>query len=98
METIIETNGIYIKDDTGNIIAEIDFPATDSNTVDINHTFVDSSLRGQNMASKLVAQAVDTIRQSGRKATVTCSYARLWFERHPKEVQDILSDDPIDLR
>lgn len=68
---------------------EVTFPLIDQDTVDINHTFVDSSLRGMGMAGKLMEVAVQEIRKQGKKAVLTCSYAVKWFDSH-QEYQDIL--------
>lgn len=75
----------------GRVLGEIDFPVCEAETVVINHTWVDPSLRGQGVAGQLVKRTADTLRATGRKARVTCSYARLWFERHP-EAADLLAD------
>ena len=40
-------NRIALLDGGGRAIAEITFPDIDEDTVDINHTFVDESLRGR---------------------------------------------------
>ena len=68
---------------------EVTFPLIDQNTVDINHTFVDASLRGMGMAGKLMEAAAQEIRRKGKKAVLTCSYEVKWFDSH-KEYQDIL--------
>ena len=70
--------------DGDRLVAEVTFPA-ENGVADIDHTFVDDSLRGQGVAGKLVRAAVDQIRADGRKARVTCSYAKTWFEHHPEE-------------
>ena len=51
--------------------------------------WVDGSLRGQGVSGQLLRAVADTLRQDGRKARVTCSYAIHWFETHPEE-QDLL--------
>lgn len=68
-------NRIALLDGGGRAIAEITFPDIDEDTVDINHTFVDESLRGQGMAGKLMEAAVNQIQSQGKKAVPTCSYA-----------------------
>ncbi|WP_313072057.1 GNAT family N-acetyltransferase [Lacrimispora sp.] len=72
-----------------NLLAEVTFPNVDENTVDINHTFVDDSLRGQGVAGKLMEATALYLRSQGKKAVLTCSYAISWFEKHT-EYQDIL--------
>jgi len=95
MEFMHEDNRIYLNDNTcnftdgGKLIAEVTFPSDSDNTVNINHTFVDDSLRGQGIAGKLMEAAALQIRASGKKAKPTCSYAVKWFEEHT-EFSDIL--------
>ena len=66
----IENNRIFQEDETGQVIAEITFPETSHGVFVIDHTFVDSSLRGQGIASKLV------------HVKATCSYAAKWLSEH----------------
>ena len=78
-EFIMENNMIYMKDDAGKVIAEVTFPETEPGVFTIDHTFVDGSLRGQGMASKLVQAAVDEIQKREGKVKATCSYAVKWL-------------------
>ncbi|MBF1009594.1 MAG: N-acetyltransferase, partial [Lachnoanaerobaculum sp.] len=41
----ITDSRIYMNDDAGKMIAEVTFPSIDDNTIIIDHTFVDDSLR-----------------------------------------------------
>lgn len=66
MEFLEEKGRIYAVDANGKLLAEVTFP-DDGNTAVIDHTFVDESLRGQGTASKLLRQAVDSIRRQGKK-------------------------------
>lgn len=84
MEFQYEKSRIFALNASGKVIAEITFPVSDGYAI-IDHTFVDSSLRGQGVASKLVTAAVAEIRKSGLKAKPVCSYAAKWFEKHPDE-------------
>lgn len=79
---IEETNKIYLNDANGRLIAEITFPDVDENTVNINHTFVDDTLRGQGIASKLVEAAAIKLQNENKKVILTCSYAIHWFEKN----------------
>ncbi len=78
----IESNRIYQEDEAGQVIAEITFPETTPGVFVIDHTFVDSSLRGQGIASKLVQTAVDEIKKRSGQVKATCSYAAKWLEEH----------------
>lgn len=82
-------NQIALYDSNSILLAEVTFPDSDNNTVNINHTFVDDSLRGQGIAGQLMKAAADHLRSEGKKAVLTCSYAINWFEKHP-EYQDLL--------
>lgn len=83
MEFQHEKERIFAQDDSGKVIAEVTFPITDG-VADINHTFVDGSLRGQGVAGKLLAAAADQLREQGLKVKPTCSYAVKWFADHPE--------------
>lgn len=89
MEFVKRDYEIFYENESGEKKAEVTFPAVDENTVDICHTFVDSSLRGTGMAGKLMEEAARQIREQGKKAVLTCSYAVKWFEKH-EEYQDIV--------
>ena len=88
MEFRKESGRIFAMDETGKLLAEVTFPEREGVAV-INHTFVDDSLRGQGIAGQLLRAVADTLRQYGRKAKATCSYAIHWFETHPEE-RDLL--------
>lgn len=89
MEFHHESGRVYVQGDSGEMIAEVTFPDA-GGVAEINHTFVDPSLRGQGVASRLLTEAVHQLRAEGRKARATCSYAVKWFEEHPEE-SDLLA-------
>mgnify|MGYP000848478914 CR=1 FL=1 len=61
MDFIEESNRIYCKDSQGKVIAEVTFPDIRYHVVNLDHTFVDDSLRGQGVAGKLMEEAVRKI-------------------------------------
>lgn len=92
MEFTKEANRIFKNDETGHMIAEVTFPEISGGRVDICHTFVDDSLRGQGVAAKLMLATVGTLRAQGKKAIATCPYAKKWFESNP-EFSDVLDTE-----
>lgn len=82
MNFIKEQNQITLKDETGKVIAGVHFPEIGVNLVNINHTFVDPSLRGQGVAGKLMEEVVKVLQEDNKKAQLTCSYAVKWFQEH----------------
>ena len=88
MNFIYECDKIYMKDDDGRIIAEVTFSKVSNDEVNICHTYVDPSLRGQGIASRLMYTLVTELKKNNKKTTATCSYAIEWFEDHP-EYSDI---------
>ena len=80
---ISEPTRVYALDDAGKLVAEITFPLKEPNVYCIVHTFVDTSLRGQGMADRLVRAALEQIRANGGTPVATCSYASAWLEKHP---------------
>ncbi|MCH1983214.1 N-acetyltransferase [Ruminococcus sp. OA3] len=79
-----DKNRIYLPDDRDNTLAEVTFPAISDDTVNINHTFVDNSLRGQGVAGKLMETVAKLLQSQNKKAVLTCSYAVKWFGEHPE--------------
>lgn len=88
MEFQYERDRIFAVNALGALVAEITFPHR-GDCREIDHTFVDDSLRGQGVAALLVEAAAQTLRSRGDKARVTCSYAKGWFAQRP-EYGDIL--------
>lgn len=84
-----EADRIYMKSPEGVLLAEVTFPEAATYVVNIAHTFVDDSLRGQGVAGKLMAAVAEKLRREGKKARLTCPYAIGWFPKHP-EYADIL--------
>lgn len=81
---------IFALGTNGELLAEVTFPTGPDGIADINHTFVDESLRGQGVANQLLQAAAQELRAQGRKAKTSCWYAAQWFAKHPQE-QDLLA-------
>lgn len=90
MELQHSDNRFFATDPSGDLIAEITFPFTSPNTVDINHTFVGPSLRGQGVGDVLMGAAVSKIREAGWKTAASCPFASKWFTKHPEHA-DLLA-------
>lgn len=90
MKFKIETGRIWLPDAQGRTLAEVLFPAAGEGTVNITHTYVDDSLRGQGVAGELMESVAAELRRQGKKAKISCSYAFGWFSKHP-EFGDILA-------
>lgn len=84
MEFTYYPNKITLPGAEGKILGEVSFPVIDAGTVEIDHTFVDDSLRGQGVAGKLMEAAAGQIGAQNKKAVLTCPYAVKWFEKHPE--------------
>ena len=63
-------------------IAEVTFYEIENGVYNIDHTFVDDSLRGQGIGSRLVKEAIDTIKEKGAKVEATCPFASKWMEEN----------------
>ena len=51
----------------GKVMGEVIYPSINDNTVNINHTFVDPSLRGQGIAGKLMTEVFKYLRKNNKK-------------------------------
>ncbi|SMC85607.1 GNAT family N-acetyltransferase [Papillibacter cinnamivorans] len=91
MDFHVSNDAITLRDEKGQTVAEVDFPAMENNMVNICHTYVSPSLRGQKVADRLLLALVEKLRAEGKKAYPTCSYAVRWFSQHP-EHSDLCSE------
>jgi predicted GNAT family acetyltransferase len=91
MNLVSEFNRVYAVDEDGRLVAEVVFPPIGAGLVDIEHTFVDDSLRGGGVANELLEAAYERIKGDGKRAKATCGYAVKWFAKH-EDRRDILID------
>ncbi len=80
MYNVLDNKIEYIENNE--VLAFITFPNIESNIYDINHTFVDPSLRGKGIARKLVEKAVDQISKKNGRVVASCSYAKKVLEKY----------------
>lgn len=85
---IVEQNRIHAESETGLLLAEVTFPNRDDRRVNVDHVYVDESLRGQGIAGDLMKRAYETIKSRGLLIVAKCPYAIAWFKKN-REYQDI---------
>ena len=86
MQFIKEENRIYATNIDNETVAEVTFYEIENRLYNIDHTFVDDSLRGQGVGSKLVQEAVNTIREKGAQIQATCPFASKWLKENAGSV------------
>lgn len=79
--------------ENGKTVAEVTFQKRSEDVVEIDHTFVHDSMRGQGIAGKLMQRLSERLRREKKKAVPVCSYAVKWFEKHD-EYKDVLFIEP----
>ncbi len=89
MEYIYEDNRIYAKQDNNLLLAEVTFPNRDEKRVNLDHIYVDQSLRKVGIAKDLMLLAYNYIKEKNLKIIAKCPYAITWFKKH-EEYQDIV--------
>ena len=52
--------------------------------LDVRHTYTPPALRGGSIAARLTEAAFEYAREQGLKILPTCSYTRVYVERHPE--------------
>lgn len=80
MDFTHDSQRIYRNGEDGQVLAELLFPPAGEKIVNIERTFVDSSLRGQGIANALLLELAQRLRREGKKAILTCPYAKRWFK------------------
>lgn len=79
----VNYNSVVFEMD-GKKVAFIEYPEINKDLVNIKHTFVSESLRGNGIASSMMQMVVQQLERTNRKAKVTCSYAAGWFKKNPQ--------------
>ena len=90
MEFQHEPGRLWMESAEGKLLAEVLFPTVGSGIVEITHTFVDDSLRGQGVAAALIEAVAEELRREHKRAKLSCSYAVAWFRRHSEYVDLIV--------
>ena len=91
MEFLVEEGRIYQKDEQQNLLAEVTYSPVRAGVVDVDHTYVDPSLRGQGIAGQMMEALAEELRSRGLKAVASCSYADIWLERNRGKYADIIA-------
>ncbi len=81
MEIKKGSQGFYIGETEQDAVARISYKIKDDTTIYANSTYVDPSLRGQNIAKQLLDRLADFAREENLKIEPTCSYVVKMFER-----------------
>ena len=93
MEWKHEKGRIYSENEFGELMAEATYVCLDNGDINIDHTYVNPSLRGRGVADIMMKAVVEYLRKEGIKAVASCSYAVSWFEKNEEEYADIIAKD-----
>lgn len=91
MEWKYENQRIYSTDNKGELMAEVTYTNEKDDEINIDHVYVNPSLRGKGAASEAMNTMVDYLRKNNLKATATCTYANAWLKRNAELYSDIIS-------
>jgi predicted GNAT family acetyltransferase len=90
----MDASTFVVRDDPGRLryelfrdgepVGELDYRFEDG-VVLLAHTEVPPSLRGQGLASRLVAGALDDIRSRGLRIAPLCPFVAAYLSRHPEQ-------------
>ena len=80
--------GAFYIEENGERLAEMEY-RKEKDRIIIQHTEVDTSLRGKNIGFELVERGVEYARETKLKIVPLCVFAKKIIDRH-KEFQDVL--------
>ena len=83
-------NGSFFVQVNNNTVAKMTYTLENPSIMIIDHTEVDPSLRGQNIARELVNKAVSFAREHTLKIKPHCPYVHSVFMKHPEEYKNII--------
>lgn len=79
----VPDSGRYEVRSQGRVVGVADYRRV-GDVVVLPHTEVDRSLRGQGVAARLVAFALDDVRAQGLRVDPQCWYVADYLDRHPE--------------
>ena len=82
--------GSFFIEESGEMVARLDYFNSSPGEMKIYHTEVAPSFRGEGIGKDLVAAAVDFARKNSLKIVPTCPYAKDMIDENP-ELQDVLA-------
>ena len=80
--------GAFFFERDGERVGEMTYSRRGPALVNIDHTEVDESLKGQGVGRRMLDAAVAWARSSGARISATCPYARAQFEKDTT-IQDV---------
>ena len=80
--------GAFVIEDTNERVAEMVIGISGSNLT-VYHTEVSERLKGQGVATNLLATMVEYARANKLKVIALCPYVHAQFKRHPEQYADI---------
>ena len=83
--------GEFVIQESGNRVAEMSYTNAGDGKITIDHTFVESGFRGDNLGRDLVEAGIEFARKNKLKVIPLCPFAKKTIER-VVEFQDILAD------
>ncbi len=84
-ELKFESDCFYLGESREEALAIIEWRYVAEKVIDVNHTFVSESLRGQGIAQKLVEAVLELARQDNLKIIPSCSYVDKYLAKHEAE-------------
>ena len=84
------SGSFYVQGDNA-VLACITYSGPEDETIWINHTEVDQTLRHENVGYKLVDTAVHYAREKGLKIVPVCPFVKAVFDKKP-EYTDVLQE------
>ena len=95
MKYIYENNEIYVKKDDGDFLVHCTFSFFKKGIVNIDHTYVDPSLRGKGEASKLLHATMKYLKSRKLNVVASCPYAVKWLNKKEEYNDMIIKDKSI---
>lgn len=74
----------------GDDVSELTYAPVGSDILDLQHTGVARSMRGQGVGEALVQAALDFAREERQKIIPSCRFVATWIRAHPDE-QDLVA-------
>ena len=82
MQYTYKHDELFVLKEDGHYLIHATFPLYEEGVVNIDHTYVDPSLRGQGVASQMMHDVMKYLKDQHLHVVATCPYAVVWLKKH----------------
>ncbi len=83
LQFIFEPDRALLYNERSQLMGRVTHPRIRAGVINIQQVYTEPDFRGQGVAAKLMEGLLAHLRETGKKAVLTCTYAQKYVAEHP---------------